>query len=297
MVLAQVPVGRGHNPYICPYGDDTANPRKLTFLKHPQQSGLGLHRHIADLVQKQRPPFGLFKFAGCAARGAREGTLFVAKELRFDEFPGNGRHVQRNERPVLPFAVIVQRAGDQFLAGSRLARDHDRQIGLHEPGHDPVDFLHRHRASDQRQLLVRRFRVGRTGPPLRLVERPADKSRQFVEVERLGKIFVSPAFGSGDRRHDGVLGTHYDNRELRANLLDARQEVERILVGHDHIGNHEFTVAARYPVPQRSPRCPVRANRVPKPGQRLAQHGADRGIVIGDKDRLSGHVGLVSVSP
>ena len=67
-----------------------------------------------------------------------------------DQLARDRRHVDGDERPVAPLAVVVQRARDQLLAGAGFARDHHREIGLHQPRQQPVDFLHRRRAADQR---------------------------------------------------------------------------------------------------------------------------------------------------
>ena len=85
---------------------------------------------------------------------AGEGALLVAEQLALDQLARDRGHVDRDERPGAALAEIVQRAGDQLLAGAALAGDHDRQVGAHQPGDRAVDLLHRRRAADQRQLLL-----------------------------------------------------------------------------------------------------------------------------------------------
>ena len=42
-----------------------------------------------------------------------------------------------------------------FLApGAGLARDHHREVGLHQAGEDAVDLLHRRGAADERDVVV-----------------------------------------------------------------------------------------------------------------------------------------------
>ena len=95
-----------------------ANRRIFALLQHAQKAGLGLHRHVADFIEKQGSAFRLFKAADGAGGGAGEGALLVAEQLAFDEIARNGGHVDGDERAALALAVVVQRFGDEFLAGA-----------------------------------------------------------------------------------------------------------------------------------------------------------------------------------
>ena len=81
---------------------------EFAFRDDPQQTGLHLHRHVADLVEKQRPAIGLLEAPDAAPGGAGERTLLVAEQFRFYEFSGNRGDIQRYELPVRPRAVPVQ---------------------------------------------------------------------------------------------------------------------------------------------------------------------------------------------
>jgi hypothetical protein len=48
----------------------------------------------------------------------------MAEQLRFDQLARDRRHVDGDERPLAALAVIVQRAGNQLLAGAGFAGDH-----------------------------------------------------------------------------------------------------------------------------------------------------------------------------
>src|SRR3546814_2235386 len=74
-----------------------ADGRDLSGLKDAQQPGLRLHRHVADLVQEQRAALRLLELAGGAGMGAGEGPFFVTEQFRFDQFAGDGGHVDRHE--------------------------------------------------------------------------------------------------------------------------------------------------------------------------------------------------------
>ena len=49
---------------------------------------------------------------------------------------------------------------------------------------------------------------------LGLRQRAADDRGQFLEVEGLRQIFIGAAFGRADRRHEGVLRAHHDDRQI-----------------------------------------------------------------------------------
>ena len=230
-------------------GGPPADGGIFALLKHAQQARLRLHRHVADFVEEQRPAFGLLETARGAGIGAGEGAALVAEQLRLDQIARDRRHVDGDERAVAPLAVVVQRARDQFLAGAGLAGDHHGEIGLHQPRQHAVDFLHRRRAADQRNGIRIRLRRPRRCTLLRLGQRAADDRDQFLEIERLRQVFISAAFGGPDRRHEGVLRTHDDDRQIRPHLLDARQQIERVLVGHHDVGDDEIALALADPSP------------------------------------------------
>ena len=128
------------------------------------------------------------------------------------------------------------------------------------------------------------------GALARLGERAADHGDQLVQVERLGQIFVSAALGRGDRGHEGVLRAHHDDGQVGPELLHPRDEVEGALVGHQHVGDDEVALALADPAPQRRG-IAGRARRIAGARQRLVQHRADRGVVVGDEDVAFAHHG------
>jgi hypothetical protein len=209
----------------------------------------------------------------------------VAEEFRFDQVARDGGHVDGHERPVAPLAVVMQRAGDQFLAGTRFARDHQRQIGLHEACQDAIDLLHRRGTADERHAVL--HVVVETGRLLlRFRKSPPDDGDELGQVEGLGKIVVGALFGGLDGGHESVLGAHDQDRQVGPRLLDARQEVEGVLIRHDDIGHHQIALARRDPPPEGGG-VGGDPDVVAGPRQRLVQHRADGRVVVGDKDRGS----------
>ena len=264
-------------------------------LQHAGELGLQRQAHVADLVEKERAAFGLLEASGRALAGAGKGALLVVEEFALDQFAGDRGHVDGDEGAIAPAPVIMQRAGDEFLAGTALARNHDREIRLHQPREHAVDVLHRRRTPDQRDLLVLFRRLARDGGLARCRHRAVHHADQFVEVEGFRQIFVSAALRRRDRRLQRVLRAHDDNRKVRPRALDARDEIEGIFVGHDHVGDDEIALALAHPAPQRR-RVAGRTHLVADPAERLVEHGADRRIVIRKENGSAWHWPLLSPS-
>ena len=130
-----------------------------------------------------------------------------------------------------------------------------------------------------------------TSTPLgsaRLGQRAADDRGQLLQVERLRQVFVGALLRGADRRHEGVLRAHHHDRQVRPRALDARNQVEGVAVRHDHVGDDDIALAFRHPAPERR-RVGGEAHRVAGARQRLVQHRADGGVVVGDEDRSGGH--------
>ena len=280
---AEVLVCRGDDPDVGLDRRPSADGRVFALLQDAKKPSLGFHRHIADFVEKQGPAFRLLKASHGAGGSAGEGALLVAEEFALDKIARNGGHVDGHEWSALALAVVVQRPRDQFLAGAGLARNHDREIGLHQPRQNPKNVLHRRGAPDDRHHLDRGRGFRRLAPPLGLCERAPDDRHQFAQVEGLGQIFVSAALRSLDRGDKGILRAHDDDRQIGPHPLDARQEIERVVVGHHDVGDDEIALARRHPSPEPGDRS-GRSNLIAGASQRLIENCANPGVVIGDKN-------------
>ena len=233
------------------------------------------------------PPSACSKRPGRAGGGAGEGALLVPEQFRLDQVARDGGHVDGDERAVAALAEIVQRARHQFLAGAALAGDHHREVGLHQARQRAVDVLHGRRATDQRHGLARlvglAFAVGRL---LGVGQGPRHHRQHFGDVEGLGQVLVGADFIGADRRHEGVLRAHHDHRQIGPELLDLGHDVEGIAVRHRHVGDQQIAFAAAHPVPHGG-EIAGRPHLVAGPRQRLVQHHADGGIIVGEQDRMA----------
>ena len=80
---------------------------------------------------------------------------------------------------------------------------------------------------------------------------PLDDTDQLAEVKWLREIFKRAPLRRFDGRQQCVLRAHDDDAQLRADFLDTRDQIEAVLVRHDHIGNDEVALAVGNPSPQR----------------------------------------------
>src|SRR5438876_2269562 len=127
--LFEVPV-RG-----CDYSDVDAlrtratEPLELPLLEHPQQLRLQLERDVADLVEEERSAVGQLETADPLRDGPGESAALVAEELALEQPRRDGGAVDLDERPPSAPAQVVKGAGDQLLAGARLAADEHGRVG------------------------------------------------------------------------------------------------------------------------------------------------------------------------
>src|SRR5579872_3654892 len=70
-----------------------------------------------------------FEAADLLPQGTGKSAALVAKQLAFEQASGNRRAVQTDERKVPPWTHAVDRARDQFLAGSGFTQDQYRGVG------------------------------------------------------------------------------------------------------------------------------------------------------------------------
>src|SRR5262249_8653039 len=66
-------------------GDDAPDRLALPRLQHPQELPLHLHRHVADLVEEDRPPIGLLEQPDLVGDRAGERAPLVAEQFRLHE--------------------------------------------------------------------------------------------------------------------------------------------------------------------------------------------------------------------
>ena len=79
------------------------------------------------------------------------------------------------------------------------------------------------------------------------------------------------------------MRAHNDDRQVGANALDTRQQLEAVFIGHDDVGDNQITFAVFDPTPQ-GRGLAGRAHLVTVAHERLADDGSDRLVVIDHQD-------------
>ena len=74
-------VSSGNDAHVHLHRFMSANPVEFTISQHPQQAGLKLCRHVADLVQKKGAAIGLLKAAQASGLRTCEGPALMAEEF------------------------------------------------------------------------------------------------------------------------------------------------------------------------------------------------------------------------
>ena len=292
----QVLVRRGNHAHIRLHGRMAAHTVEMPVGQHTQQSRLQIERHVADFIEEQRAALGLLEATTALRLRAGERTALVAEQFAFQQILGNGRRVDRHERPTGHGRVLVQRASHQFLARARFAGDQHRHRALAQTTNRAKHVLHR-------RCLTEDF--GRSGLTLfghllalAFFDRAADQLHGLGQIERLGQVFERTALQCGDGAVKIRIRRHDDHRQAGLQFAQLLQKLQARATGHPDVADQHlraavFRVTGRY-VGQRVQH--LARVREAAGGQILArqcffQDEADRGVVIYYPDRL--HVFLL----
>ena len=103
-----------------------AHPEYARLLKHPQELRLQRRVQLSNLVKEKHSSFCRANQAFPITFGPGECPASVAEEVAFSQRGADGAAVQDHQRSRTAFRIkLVNRAGDQFLAGSRLTGNQD----------------------------------------------------------------------------------------------------------------------------------------------------------------------------
>ena len=227
-----------------------ADAGDLVVLENAQKLHLGRQRHIADFVQEDRPPLGVFEFTDPVRRGVGKRPFDVAEQFAFENVLAERGAVERDERTVLPRRVLMDRLGEQLLAGPRLAQDQNRRVGRRDP-FQPVDGAeHRRGIADhpvEPELFVEPLphlavQTAQTGTLPRL---PNDFAQMVQALGGFGQVVVRPQLHRLDRDLDPRVGGHQNHFRLGRDLFDPAEDLKSPVVlflfpiehqvGHDDV--------------------------------------------------------------
>ena len=173
--------------------------------------------------------------------GPRKSALLVTKQLALEKRVGDARAVDGHERAILPMAVMIERAGDQFLARAALAGDQHGNVLLGDLANELEDRLH---------LAVAAHDLGlaadgrRQGSGVRIANRHdvtheprdghgvGDDPLEFLGVERFEQVVVGPEFHRLDGGLGGPVGRHDDHGRLDMRSLDLDERFQPVEARH-----------------------------------------------------------------
>jgi hypothetical protein len=125
----EVAVGGGNETDVGLERRSAADPLVLPFLQDAKQLGLHGRRELADLVEEERAAGRELEAPSLELVGPGEGAALVAEELRLDQRLWQRRAVERDEATRGPRAGVMDRPGQDFLAGAALAGEEHRRGG------------------------------------------------------------------------------------------------------------------------------------------------------------------------
>ena len=154
--VGQVLVAGGQQPGVGVDGVRSAHADQQLLFDHAEQLGLAGEAQFADFVEEERAAGGQLELALAHFAGVGERPFFVPEQLALGQRFGNGRAVDGHERLVAAAAEVMDRLGDDLLAGAVFAQDQHGQIGLGHAPDDRAEGLDGRALADQPHL-VRRF--------------------------------------------------------------------------------------------------------------------------------------------
>ena len=127
-LFLKVSIGRRYDPYIDFDGMGRAQALKLVMLDHPEHLRLHLERQLPDLVQAKSGTMGDLEPADLPGIGPGKGPLLPAEQFALNQIARQGSTVDRDQRPFLSRAHVVDGRSDQLLSRAGLPEDEDRRV-------------------------------------------------------------------------------------------------------------------------------------------------------------------------
>ena len=138
----EIAVRGGDDSHVDVHVVAAAQPRELAVLQHLQELRLQRLMHLADFVEEHRPFVRELELARLLLDGAGEGASLEPEQLRLEQLGREGRAVDLDEGAVPAGRRGVDGARDELLAGSALAADEHRHVGVGDASDEVVHFPH-----------------------------------------------------------------------------------------------------------------------------------------------------------
>ena len=212
---------------------------ELAILQHAQDLRLRVHAHSADLIEKERAPVGHLEQPLLRHNCAGKSAFDVSKQRGFQQVGRRRSGVDRNEGPVAPRGIQVNRLGDQLLARPAFAlQQHRRAAGCNlrdqvenlEHGfalaHDVLKVVTLFERALELNVFFFRFLAsdGRT-----------HVGQQFFVVPRLLDEVCGSGLHGAHRVLHRAIGRDHDDGLLRVQHSNLRQHVHPVLIGERQV--------------------------------------------------------------
>ena len=243
----QIAVGGGDDAHIHGNHLRPADPLEGLLLEHAQEFHLRVGRQVADFVEEERALVRLLEAADAPLVSAGERAAFVAEQFAFQQVFRDGGAIDRDKRGFGARAVLVDGAGDQFLARAGFAPD-EHGDGL---GGDAADFLahvlHRAAGADEGRSALG-WGVGQghgfthEAAGIHGAMQHADEGRH---LERLLQVIVSAELGGLDGGLNRAVRGHQHDGQARLSVVKLPHEFQAAESRQAQVGQHHiaFVVA------------------------------------------------------
>jgi hypothetical protein len=248
------------------------------------------------LVQEEGAAAGSHQETILVAHGAGERALHVPEQLRLQERLGKSAAVDGNEGAARTVGAVVDEAGNDLLAGPRLARDeHGGLRGGHGAGglqHLPEGAAPAHRVAAVPTATPLKLGLERGVLPLQLAalhRPPADGHKLLVRKGLLDVVESPLVHGVHGAPQVGLRG-HQDHGQVRIAVARRLQDGQPVHPRHADVGEHQvhrFLPHLLQPLPSAGCGHDMEALALEEDPERVE----DRGLVVDDQDaRLFAHV-------
>ena len=178
-------------------------------------------------------------------------------------------------------------AGNQLLAGARLAADQDRGVALGHLLHDGEDGLQRAAGADDAvevvDVLLRVPEVVDLVLQAPVLDGLFDLELHLLDFEGLLHVVEGADLHRLDRGVDGAERRHQDDRRRRVQRLGRPQHVEPVAAAHLQVAEDDVVVAF-VQLLDRDVAVRRLVDVVPRVGQRADDAAAEGIVIVGDQD-------------
>ena len=253
-LLFEVAVRGGDDPQVDLGRAGLADFDELAAFEHAQQLGLQLDGHLADLVEEKRPLVGLLEQPFLILGGTREAAGTVAEQFAFEQFLGESRTVDGDERPLRARAGVVDGLRKDLLAGSGFTREQHRGIRDGDLARQRDRTAEGFRRTDDavERMLFGEFVLETSQPALHLclLGGTAQQRQYLVVVVALGYVIECPVLDGLHAVGDIAVGRQQDDLGRRHGLLDPFDHLDTVAVGQLDVAQHDIGfIAAEHPEP------------------------------------------------